>query len=139
MSGGTPSVDYVRLVYGIQRSGTTYATIEVTHYEDGKYKLVIFDKSLTFPAMYNTGEVASIPMLVTMIFDAALGTFSIKADGSTLALGGDNTFTAATGYEIGAYISYSGINSSRSADAQIVTSKASMLYGEGKDLCGNTI
>lgn len=138
MSGGGPS-DYIQLKYRVQRSGITYAAVEVTHYENGKYRLLIIDKSGVFPAMYNTGEVSSIPMLVTMIFDAALGTFSIKADGSTLTLGGDNTFPAASGYEINAHISYYGINGSRSADAQIVTSKSAMLYGEGKDLCGNTI
>lgn len=138
MGGGGPS-DYIKLAYRVQRSGIIYAYVEFTHYENGKYRLLIIDKSGFFPAMYNTGEVSSIPMLVTMIFDASLGTFSIKADGSTLTLGGDNTFPAASGYEINAHISYYGINAAKSADAQIITSKAAMLYGEGKDLCGNTI
>lgn len=139
MSGGTPGIDRITLTYFVQRSGVTYAKVEVTHYEDGKYRLRIFDKSLTFPAMYDTGNVTSIPLLITMVFDAATGLFSIKGDGSILTLSGDNTFSAASGYTIYAWIDYYGINGTRTADAQIVTSKTGMLHGEGKNLCGEAL
>jgi len=139
MSGGTPGIDKIILTYFVYRSGVTYAMIEVTHWEDGKYRLLIFDKSLSFPAMYNTGNVTSIPLRVTMIFDAATGLFSIKGDGSTLTLGGDNSFSAASGYTIYAHISYYGINGARTADGQIITAKDDMLYGEGKTLCGEAL
>lgn len=141
MSGGTPAVDAVTFEYSIYCASpfALLAIIKMQAFEDGTFRVLVFDSSSVFPASYDSGYSLTDLGRITFIFNATSSEYEMKIGGSAITLSGIKSFTPSSAIQIGFFCGYSGLPSGKAFSSQVITSASAMLYGEGVTICGDAI